>query len=491
MQLYMKSAAIDIQEGLLRARISFQPGLNLISGENGTFKTKLLQTLRNTAPEWSIPGPGGRRQAISPKRNAQRRGFTAIWNELRRENKKLEGMINERDINDGTFEAYPSIGDLYYAVYDDLCKDGGSQTEKMNEATSTFNRVIQQIFPNYELRARWLSGAPSIDILKNGKTTVPIEGLSLGEQEILSLTTNIFSSRDRYEVFLIDEPEVHLNWHLEERLFEFLDKICVDYKRQMIVVTHSRVVFKERFYKKTQFLFWNDTGTVSIGKDVTSEQRRRIAGDAIEIIRLGTFTKPTIFVEDRNQVIVVEEMAASMGSDVLVSDCGNKFNLRSLFKYAQLDGGWENTFFVEDGDNEGSSLPQVEGFIHLDKYCIENYLLDIQTMAKTLAISEEAALKLIYDSIMSKSDKIIKQQDKFWNFLIEYLKPERLTSEKLAMLDASLIFNQLLKSIGKDLREYTSAYIRVARELGWEKVFPVPLIRALETGSNKHGIASL
>lgn len=226
MSAYITTAQINIQAGCLSGEVKFLPGLNFISGENGTLKTKLLRFLRSSAPlNWS-KGQSGRIQAISPRRNAVRRASAQILDQLRRENIKLDS-INERALNDASFESYPALGDLFFVVYDDLCKDGGSQIEKMRDTEAAFNEVITRIFSQYRLVSRWNynTGSPEIEILKNGIISVPLEGLSLGEQEALSLALNIYCSRHRYDVFLIDEPEVHLNWNLEERLFDFFNTL--------------------------------------------------------------------------------------------------------------------------------------------------------------------------------------------------------------------------------------------------------------------------
>ena len=267
---HILSSDLNVQGGLLLGKMDFLPGLNILSGENGTFKTKTLQFIKTNPKVQFDPQTPLRIQAMSPKRNSQRKAFQQVYDQFRRENKKLESVINERNISDATFEEYPSIADLYYVVYDDMCKDGGNQKDKMQEATGQFNDVIRKIFGHYELISSWneSTGTPAIELRKHGVTLVPLEGLSLGEQEVLSLATNIYSSKNRYDVFIIDEPEVHLNWHLEEKLFEFFDDYCEEFKKQMIIVTHSRAVFKERYHPKTQFMYWTDHGKVSWGKNV-------------------------------------------------------------------------------------------------------------------------------------------------------------------------------------------------------------------------------
>jgi len=165
---HIKSADLNIQNGLLVGRMNFHSGLNILSGENGTLKTKTLQYIKSSASkELFDPRTPCRIQSVSPKRNAQRRAFQQVYDQFRRENKKLEGLINERNINDATFEEYPSLGDLFYVVYEDLCKDGGNQKDKMQQAADEFNRVIGQIFGHYRLIAEWndATGSPTIELI--------------------------------------------------------------------------------------------------------------------------------------------------------------------------------------------------------------------------------------------------------------------------------------------------------------------------------------
>jgi len=457
---YIESIDLNIQNGLLTGKMDFLPSLNILSGENGTFKTKSLQFIKSGAKKLFDPQVPCRIQAVSPKRNAQRKAFQQVYDQFRRENKKLETVINERNINDTTFEEYPSIADLFYVVYEDNCKDGGNQKEKMQQTVVEFNKVIGKIFENYQLTAHWndSTGTPSIELLKHGITRVPLEGLSLGEQEVLSLATNIYSSKNRYDVFIIDEPEVHLNWHLEEKLFEFFDDYCQEFKKQMIIVTHSRVVFKERYHSKTQFLYWTDQGKVSWSKDVTDEQRRRIAGDAIEIIKMGSFSKPTFFVEDSAQAEAVQSIANSFSVDIIITECGNSSNVRSIYKYSLIDSDWKNSFFIEDGDNQGSPFPNSSNFIHLKKYCIENYFLDFNVASDITNRTPENIKELIVESILENKSNIFKK-NKFFEFLVDQLKPEHITEDNLSKLDASQIMKSFLTKINMSYSEYIDQYV--------------------------------
>lgn len=487
---HITSAEVNLHSGLLRATISFQPGLNLIAGENGTFKTKLLNFLKvEQAVQLSDPGSPRRCQAISPKRNAVRRGAREILAQYRRDNTTLDSLLNERNISDATSEEYPALGGLYYVVYQEHCKDGGDQSEKMNRAVDEFNSVIGAIFPQYRLDAQWnaLTGGPVIELLKSPNQRIPIEGLSLGEQEILSLATNIYSSRGRYDIFLIDEPEAHLNWHLEERLFEWFDSYARTYDKQLIVVTHSRAIFKEPFLSKTQFLFWNDQGTITVSPNISGEHRRKIAGDAIHMLQLGEFSRPTIFVEDVRTKDIVEALASSLSSDITVTECGDKSAVRSIYNRSRSDGGWPRSFFLEDGDGQGNPYPNSPEFIHLEKYCIENYLLDLGVMAGVCGETEAACRRHVFSAIQDRKGSILRK-NKFFEFLMDLFAEEHLNDARLSLLDASEIFEALLLRINMSFDHYVENYIRVCKEqerLG--DVFPERLFAALESNIVQSG----
>lgn len=504
MSNYIKSVQVNILNGVLAGSIDFEPGLNIISGENGTLKTKLLQTIKagqaGTAGfPLGVPGgtasltqitPGAptlplRTLAISPKRNAERRNIEAVIHFFRQNNRTLDTILNERagaQINDQTFEAYPSAGELYYALYEKRCRDGGNQREKMAEVTSDFNYVIKSVFNEYALGSEWdeITGTPRISLMKRGTNAVPIEALSLGEQEILSLVLNLYTSKDSYEVFLIDEPEIHLNWHLEERLFEYLEQFCSAYEKQIIVVTHSRAIFKERFLKKTQFFYWTEENKIAWGDELTEEQRRRIAGEAIDIIRLGDFSKPTFFVEDNSHRQVIEAVARVLGTQVPVSECGNSANVKSLFKLSKSDRGWKDAFFLVDGDNEGNPFPGEPQFIHLDKYCIENYLIDFDTAARITGKTEREIQQVIFDSIVENRNLILKK-NKYFDFLFDRIRVDDITQPRLDTLDASVMFESYLRKLGMSFTNYVHMYTTLCNSEGkLSSIFPQRLIEAIE-----------
>jgi energy-coupling factor transporter ATP-binding protein EcfA2 len=467
---YIKHANLDILDGVLRGTMEFSRHLNLISGENGTLKTRLLQALQSEAAVPAEPGEALRVQAISPKRNSERRAVNAIIQSVRQQNRTFDQMVTERlaaQLNDTGYAAYPSLGELHYLVFDERRRDGGDQHHHMEEVTKEFNHVIGSIFEHYELLADWdiTTGAPNIRIRKHEDLEIPIEALSLGEQEILSLAANLYASRKRVDVFLIDEPEVHLNWHLEERLFGFLNALCEDHDKQAIVVTHSRAIFKPTLITKCQFLFWTDDGNVKWGRQLARDQQRRLVGDAIETIRLGEFTRPTFFVEDDAHARVLGHLAEVLDVEVSIAACGSKSCVRSLFKYSKEGGGWEHAYFMEDGDNEGNPFPGDPAFIHLPCYCVECFLCDPEVMAEVVGKSPTDVCGLIASAIKSRRAEILKK-NKFFEFLVDSLNGSHITHKSLKTLDVSKVLPGVIKDLGWTLDAFSRAYLQRLKTSG-------------------------
>jgi len=484
---HISSANFNILNGLLQGAMEFSPGLNIISGENGTLKTQLLQALRGGAAVASQAGVPLRMQTFSPKRNSERRASEAILQFFRQNNRTWETNLNERvgaPINLTGFDNYPSLGDLYYLIFEHRCKDGANRVTHMSAVARDFNDVIQTVFPHYEVRAVWDAqlGAPRISMSKNRDVEFPIEGLSMGEQEVLSLILSISSSRDNTDVYLIDEPEVHLNWHLEERLFAFLDDYCNTVGKQAVVVTHSRTIFKPRFFAKAQFLRWGDDQRVTWGKDLTTEQRSRLAGDAIEIVALGDFSKITFFVEDSSHSDVLAALSHFKKGSINVSQCGNSTNVKSLYQYQLTHGQWSNAYFMIDGDNQGNPFPGDDRFIHLPYYCIENLLLDPETLAEIAGQSIDEVRTIIISVIQAKR-KVIFQKNKFFEFLADGLTADHINFDRLKSFDASLVVSEILAGLKlPSLKEVLPRYLAAAQLKGRiEALVPNVLLTALSS----------
>jgi hypothetical protein len=486
MSNFITKARVVLLDGIIDSDIQFQRELNILAGENGTLKTKILAYLKATPSVITKNDPDAplRLEAISPKRNLELRTTDQILHSLRQTDRTMAKLISELTalkIDDKTFPRYPSFGELFYLVFDDERRPGGNQEEAMGKVRDDFNAVLTQVFENYSINAEWDSekGTPRLGIRKNAGSPIPLDGLSLGESEILAVVLNLYASRDSYDVYLIDEPENHLNWHLETKLFSFFAWFCKQYNKQLIVATHSRAVFQSQFLDSTQFLEWTEEGRITIREAPTARVRERLAGEAISVIKLGEFPRATFFVEDRCQEQVIEELKQVLGVYVDITKCGNADIVKVVYQYSLQEGGWKNAYFVVDGDNQGNPYPDDSQFIHLDAYCVENYLISPDVAAAVCKTTSDVIRKLLLDALLEKRSKILHNY-KWLGFLLDRLVSADLTTDTLARIDASELLPTVLKKYSITLDKYVGDYVRKCNELGrLDKVFPANLLNAL------------
>jgi hypothetical protein len=107
---YIKSINVNLFNGKFNQIIHFGPNLNILSGVNGTGKTKVLQLLKQgtnvTLEPQSIQFNQIKVIALSPKRNAEKRAQQSLLSFIRTTN--LPNKIQEslgKQIRDETYDS--------------------------------------------------------------------------------------------------------------------------------------------------------------------------------------------------------------------------------------------------------------------------------------------------------------------------------------------------------------------------------------------------
>lgn len=489
MNLFIEKMTINLFGGVFDQEIYFTNGLNIISGENGTCKTRLLLTMKTDGDlaintQGFIKANQAKVAAFSPKRNSQRKTVENALTEFRQQNRRIENTINDfmaKQMQDNSFQDYPPFGELFAGHFEQLDRVGEDRRRTVKKIEKEFNLILTKLFSNYVLTANWDSaqGTPNVIVHKNG-TEFTLNDLSLGEQEALSLIFNLYISRNEADIFLIDEPEVHLNWSLELILFEFLDNFCKKYHKQIIVVTHSRVIFNERFYSKTQFLVW-ESGKIFCMKDIDDKEKGKLAGEAVSLTQVVKITKKTFFVEDLTHKKVINKIAEVLAKDVEVIECDDKNNVKSLLKMVGSKSDYQLALFVIDSDNEGNPFPSNSKLVFLKKYCMECYLTDMATLTIVLNDTEANIKTKIHQIITARKAEILKTY-KHLSFLIDRLQATDITDALLANFDCSVIISGLLQQYNLCFDDFIDKYIRevnTSRKLS--KVFENKLIQEIKT----------
>ena len=75
----------------------------------------------------------------------------------------------------------------------------------------------------------------------NGNPRIPVDGLSSGEIDILTLMANIFLEEPQYELIVFDEPELHLHQQWRKAILPALRKAAPN--AQIIAASHSAEIW--------------------------------------------------------------------------------------------------------------------------------------------------------------------------------------------------------------------------------------------------------
>jgi predicted ATPase len=456
---YINSVSVNLFKGIFNSEIAFTNGLNIISGENGTGKTQLISQLRSGARTFNENNTTNNIVVFNPLRNAEKKTQEQIRQKLRSQDlsiKKINKALKGFAINDQQLAQYYSFPELFILAFEEMVDEGDiTKEDAVVKIEKEFNMVLKQVFPQYGISAKWSDKQLVIFIKKENDIHVPIESISRGESEVFALIFNIYANRNEVDIFLIDEPEIHLNWMLESGLFSFLNWFCNKFNKQIITTSHSRVVFSDDFISKTQFLVWRDDKIV-VKSDPTEESRQRIGGDALKLVTALDISKHVFYVEDSIHNQVVEYLAKHYKKDVHVAVAKNKTNVENLCRYFKSEG-LDNAFFLVDGDNEGvgKEFRNNNNYIKLEKYSLENYFLKIDILTKLSGKSKSIVNKSIEQSVLGVNEhKHIKVFKKL-------ASSSELSEDIMDTYDASRILLSVSKklNIGKTKAAFIRKYL--------------------------------
>jgi hypothetical protein len=189
----------------------------------------------------------------------------------------------------------------------------------------------------------------------------------------------------------------------------------------------------------------------------------------------------TFFVEDKMQKLVVETIAKQLEIKVSVEDVGNSSRVIESFKSHRSKRALANRYFMIDGDNRSKLYSTQSSFVQLERYCMENYLLDFNVCAAISGKSPDQIRTYVFDLLKSRRDLLIGK-DALMCFLFDRLNISDFES-LLVYLDASKIFVEFMEKIGmgKNKEHFVEKYVKHCHSISkMRDILPVRLVKVIQ-----------
>lgn len=156
-----------------------------------------------------------------------------------RTRKRIERLINSGEINNEE--------NIYLKSFLDQLMQTYATTQDREASIEAFIEVINSYWQGDENEKKFVFDKPSAEASVVNTYTgrkLPLEALSSGEKQIISVFAYLYLDRDLKIIMLIDEPELSLSIEWQEKFLP--DIVNSPGCCQLIGITHSPFVFKNR-----------------------------------------------------------------------------------------------------------------------------------------------------------------------------------------------------------------------------------------------------
>jgi predicted ATPase len=272
-----------------------------------------------------------------------------------------------------------------------------------------------------------------------------------GQQQILLLLAWIFLHSDA--VLMLDEPDAHLEILRQRQIFTLIKRLSVKNNNQLLVVSHSEVIFNEA--RDADFNFLIDGKSVKI--DRNQDVRRLLGEFGVEHYVQARLKKQVLYLESSTDFDMLAAFAVLLNhpaksifeSNIYVYYTQNPRPEPSILDELRQQSGFyvnpKHHFFtfraaitnfqglaILDGDNQNRQNESSGGLaIHFwKKYELENYFLTPEVI-RTFLISKganETEITLFEEILAQKFDLpdfntlSIETQENLWFRLTQNIK---------------------------------------------------------------------
>ena len=268
------------------------------------------------------------------------------------------------------------------------------------------------------------------------------DSLSAGEKEVVDILLDLFLRREKYEnsIFLLDEPELHINTAVQRKLIIEIDKLIGD-GGQIWIATHSigfLRAFQEELSGKCQVIHFEDnmrfaSETITLTPVANNRTTwKSIFGTALDDLTGLIAPNRIIYCEGRDEPrqdgsergldaqVLNNIFNAEYPDTVFVSSGGNtELDQRSSIALAILgkvfpnmeiwvfkDRDMASGKLVSESDRMEYLANQDERFRVMKRWEIENYLFDKEVMRKYFIENQKTFDEIKYDDNFTSKDLI-------------------------------------------------------------------------------------
>ena len=472
----IKDIYLENVKNLDKVQIDFSPKLNILTGANGTGKSTILNCLiqcinrgsieravtktdqnkivihvdrgepgteclfiNNSKNSSVVPNDETPILAFNPKRNVKREEFENI---LQRTLTQKDFAKYNKDIashfDNGVYNEVFSIPEILSLKMRGLPKDATPQ-QYIDEIMKDFNGLASQIFPTLKIADIEYTDISSYKFLfENHGKPIDLNDLSTGEKEVLTLLVNIDYYKDDFKILIIDEPEVHLNWNLENKLFQILLKFAQNEDKQIILTTHSRVLLEYLEHQDVHLINLNlneATNEVIVSNQNLSQELEEIIG---KVTIFDKYEKIIVCEDELHKKVLekVNEDKVATGKMKIVP-LGDKGAVTNFIMGIDRFPAEEfKEKFIGYRDLDGDTPSTHARIKDLSKYSVENFFIQSATL---------------FSLDQGKARKFSSQQD-LEAFLLQKILDK--TGEQLTTYDQTVIDGKKIKKILSDTYEY-------------------------------------
>jgi len=215
-----------------------------------------------------------------------------------------------------------------------------------------------------------------------------IDSLSSGEKGLILSFLLFKTASVSGSIILVDEPELHLNPAVCKKIIPYLAQtILKDTDCQFLISTHSVEILRDAYETPEAELFHlrNDKDVSPVLMQDTASVREAIERLGVNAAQALT-AKGTLFVEGDTDVALLEAAFPEILAGVLVQPLHGRAEVEKSIRELQIEeqkGSLKDKqAFLYDKDRKPSDLQSTKlvRVEQLQKYCIENYLLDETTL---------------------------------------------------------------------------------------------------------------